>query len=128
MPASAPLTLPHAVQYLDPAVITLLQDPMSNLTVFAPPEADLLALLGGVQSEQVPPDTARTILLAHVVTDFLQAEDLLMMDEAMLPTAAGAGVILDVSIQGSAITLTANNSVQVRAPSRHAARRIVWPS
>lgn len=100
----------------------LLQDGQQNLTVFVPPSEDLLALGSGLQSGRVSLQVAQTIVLAHIVNEYLPIEELAMMDGADLSSAGGTPVRIDVLsplgvLDGEQRVIALNNSV-VRALAR----------
>jgi hypothetical protein len=105
--------MPQCMQVLSPQEFALLQNPASNLTLLLPPESDLLKLLGGFQTQQLPTADALEILKYHVLPKYLDSMDLVEMDGDTVPTLAGMDAMLMVDVEGDKVTFVANNTVTV---------------
>lgn len=96
----------HRVQVLDPATASAIAEAGVNVTIFAPPAADLLKVLGGFQKGMLTQDQVTDILKLHVVLQYLEATDL--MDGDMLMAANGEDLM--VMVEGDAIVIESTDN------------------
>jgi hypothetical protein len=103
----------RCVQVLDPATASALAAAGVNVTIFAPPTADLLKILGGYQQGMLTQDQVTDILKLHVVLQYVEAVDL--MDGDVLPAANGEDLVVMMEGDDILIESSANSTATITA-------------